>query len=128
MSIDNLLTVEQIEAAIAGANISGSVKGGIGEAQTFTPASHTPISGYGTDLKPRIRGANDEIVEQKLVTAPNVDRFIKQAADRELKAIKDAEKATRDHENLDPSKLLASINAMDRRLRKIEKQLKENSQ
>lgn len=126
MSLDNLLTPEQIEAAIAGANISGSIRGGIGEPQTFTPSSHTPIKGYGTDVKPRIRDANDQPVEQK-VTSPNIDRFNVLAAERELKAIKDAEKASRDKESLDPSKLLATMNAIDRRLRKIEKQLKEQS-
>ena len=127
-NIDNLLSPEQIEDAINGVNISGSVRSGLGHSETFTPASHTPISGYGTDLKPRIRDANDAIVEQKLVTAPNIDRFNQQAAERELEAIKRAEKATRDHENLEPSKLLASMNAMDRRLRKLEKQLKEQAQ
>ena len=127
MSIDNLLTPEQIEAAIAGANISGSIRGGVGEPITFTPSSHTPITGYGTDIKPRVRDANDQPVEQR-VTQVNVDRFNKQAAERELKAIKDAEKASRDKEALDPSKLLATMNAMDRRLRKLEKQLKEQQQ
>ena len=126
MSIDKLLTPEQIEAAIAGANISGSIRGGVGEPITFTPSSHTPIKGYGTDIKPRIRDANDQPVEQ-MVTAPNVDRFNQQAAERELKAIKDAEKATRDKEALDPQKILATLNAVDRRLRKLEKQLKEQS-
>ncbi len=127
MSIDKLLTPEQIEDAINGINISGSVNTGLGQSQTFTPSTHTPIQGYGTDIKPRIRGANDEPILQGLVTAPNVDRFNKQAAERELKAIKDAEKASRDKESLDPSKLLATMNAIDRRLRKIEKQLKEQS-
>ena len=129
MSIDNLLTPEQIEAAIAGANISGSIRNGVGVegAKTFTPSSQVPIKGYGTDLKPRIRDANDEPLLQGLVTAPNIDRFNQQAAERELKAIKDAEKASRDKESLDPSKLLATMNAMDRRLRKLEKQLREQS-
>ncbi len=124
---DNLLTPEQIEEAIAGVNISGSLNGGLGGPVTYTPSTHTPISGHNKDLKPRIRDANDKPVEQKLVTSPNVDRFNKQAAERELQAIKNAEKATRDKESLDPSKLLATMNTIDRRLRKIEKQLKEQS-
>ncbi len=126
-NIDKMFTTKQIEEAIAGATISGSIRDGIGEPKTFTPSTHTPISGYGTDIKPRIRGANDEPILQGLVTAPNVDRFNKQAAERELKAIKDAEKASRDKESLDPSKLLATMNAIDRRLRKIERQLKEQT-
>ena len=126
-NIDNLLTPEQIEAAIAGVNVGGPVVNGVIEPKVFTPTAHVPITGHGKDLKPRITGPNGQIVEQPLVTRPNVDRFNQQAAQRNLKEIKDAEKASRDKESLDPSKLMATMNAIDRRLRKIEKQLKENS-
>ena len=50
-----------------------------------------------------------------------------QAAQCELEAIKSARKSTRDREDLDPQKILATLKAVDRhrRPRKIEKQLKE---
>lgn len=127
MSIDNLLTPEQIQAAIEGANIGGSLKDGLVGPTTFTPSTHTPIKGYGTDLKPRIRDENDQPIEQR-VTAPNVDRFNKQAAKRKLDELDALQKANKQKEVLSPEKLLAALNAQDRRIRKLEKQLKEQQQ
>ena len=125
MSINELFTPDQLEALQSGETISGSLKDGIVKAKVFTPSSTTPISGYGSNIKPVIRDGSGEPIQQATVTRPNIERHNKAAAERALKDLDTAEKAHKEQAALAPDKLLATMNAIDRRLRKLEKQLKE---
>ncbi len=125
MSINELFTKEQIEALQNGEVISGSLKDGVVKATAFTPATTTPISGYGSDLKPIIRDETGTPILQEKVTRPNIDKHNKAAAERALKDLELAEKAREEQAQLTPNNLLATVKVLERKIRKIEKQLKE---
>ncbi len=125
MSINELFTKEQIEALQNGEVISGSLKDGVVKATVFTPTTTTPISGYGSDLKPIIRDETGEPILQEKVTRPNIDRHNKAAAERALKDLELADAAKAEQAQLSPNNLLATVKVLERKIRKIEKQLKE---
>ncbi len=125
MSIDNLLTPEQIQAAIEGANIGGSLKDGLVGPTTFTPSTHTPITGQEKELKPRVRDSAGNTIEQSLVTAPNTSKYNQLNAKRKLDELDAAEKRQAEAKALSPEALNATIQVLDRKVRKLEKIIKE---
>ena len=91
------------------------------------PRAHIPISGYGTNITPRVKGQEDA----PRVTAPNISRFNKADADRRLAEIEAKEAAIKERESLqgvlDPVKLNAVIQSLSRKVARLEKQLKEQA-
>ena len=89
------------------------------------PEAHVPITGYGTNLTPRVKGQENA----PRVTAPNISKYNKAHADRRLAELDAEEKAEAERKALadyiDPAKLKATIQALSRKINKLEKQLKE---
>ncbi len=127
MSINELFTPEQLEALQSGEAISGSLKNGVVEAKVFTPSTTTPISGYGSNIRAVIRDESGEPIKQEMVTSPNIERFNKQDSKRKLDEIIAAEKAREEESQLSPSNLLATVKVLERKVRKLEKLVKEQS-
>ena len=127
MSVHELFTPDQIEALKNGEAISGSVKHGAVEARVFQPSTTTPISGYGTNLKPVIKDNSGKPIQQELVTRPNIDRHNKAAAERALRDLELADAAKAEQAKLDPSAINASLQALSRKVARLEKKLKEQS-
>ena len=115
------VTLEMAEAARANPGQTISSAG----VKHRVPEAHVPITGYGTNLTPRVKGQEDA----PRVTAPNISKYNKAHADRRLAEIEAEEKLEADHKALadyiDPVKLKATIQAMSRKINKLEKQLKE---
>ena len=125
MSINELFTPEQLEALQSGETISGSLKDGIVEAKVFTPSTTTPISGYGSNIRAVIRDESGEPITAEMVTRPNIDRHNKAAAARALKDLEIAEKAKEEESQLSPTNLLSTVKVLERKVRKLEKLVKE---
>ena len=91
------------------------------------PRAHIPITGYGTNVRPRVKGQEDA----GMVTAPNISRFNKADAERRLALLEQEEQAAKERESLDdvinPLKLKATLQAMSRKINRLEKQLKEQA-
>ncbi|MDC0277601.1 hypothetical protein OAK87_01355 [bacterium] len=126
MSVDNLFNESQIEQLKQGIQISGSVRDGLTQATSFSPTQTIPITGAQKNLQARMKDADGNPIEKR-VSAPNTSKYNKLNAERKLAELDAQEAAAKESETLDPSKLLATMNAIDRRLRKIEKQLKETA-
>ena len=122
-NITNLFSEEQIQAMKAGEQLGGSVKEGLIQPKTYEITSSTPISGYGSSLKPRIQD-NGKIKEQDLVTRPRVKDFNSIDAQHKLDQLNAQEKQAEEQAALDPKKILASLNALDRTVRRLSKQVK----
>ena len=94
---------------------------------SVTPTNHIPISGYGSSLRPRVKGQEDA----EMVTAPRIERFNKADAERRLAELEAKEAAIKERESLEdvlnPVKLQATIRALSRKVARLEKQLKEQS-
>ena len=149
MTANNLLTPEEIKALREnGGTISKSFKDSpnLGESPKLTSVNIRTdddlqqSANWGTAPRVTAPGATSKItgpvviegedgtaVVQSKITAPNIDRYNKQSAKRQLDELNALQKANKDREVLTPERLLASLNAVDRRLRKLEKQLKEES-
>jgi len=118
-------TPEEIEYMKQGGTIGGSMKTGTtAGASVYTPQVSTPIEGYGKSIRPRVAG-QDPNADGGLVTKPDLSKHISNH-EEEMARIHALEQDKRDHqrqlqEALEPSKLLAQLNAMDRKLRKLEK-------
>lgn len=86
------------------------------------------ISAPGTGVKvtrpATLRDSEGNVTETKIVSAPNIDRFTQAAAQRALEKIEADEARKVEASKLDPEKLLASLNALDRQVRKLQKQIK----
>lgn len=128
MSVNELFTPDQIEALQSGELLSGSLKDGVVEARVFTPSTNTPISGYGTNIKPVVRDNKGKPIVQELVTRPQIDRHNAAAAARALKDLEIAEKAKEEASQLSPTNLLSTVKVLERKVRKLEKLVKEQSQ
>ena len=126
MSIDCLFNEEQIAALKSGEVLGGSLKDGFAQATTFTPTSTVSISGHDKNLKPRIRDSAGNTVEQK-VTAPNTSKYNKLNAERKLAELDAEEAKAKELEALDPQKILSVLNAVDRRLRRLEKKFSQEA-
>ena len=133
MSIDNLFTPEQIEALKNGELVGGSINSGMRTAgvDVYEPSTSVPISGYDQKVKPIIKDKQGVVVSRGLVTKPDLSKH-QQAHDKKMAAERlewEKEKDLRAKHNaaLAPDKLLATLNALDRKVKKLEKQLKEFS-
>lgn len=122
----NNLTPEQVEAIKSSGGFSGSLSGGIHYGQeptSRTPQTSIPISGYGTNLRPRVEG-NDT-----LVTSINIDKYNQADANRRLKEAEAAEAARKRREELkeftNPEALQKRISYLERTVKRLEKALKE---
>ena len=127
----NNLTPEQVESIKASGGFSGSMSGGLSfePATTYTPAASVPISGYGHALRPRIKDAGHDPNAEGLVSKPNIDKYNAADAERKLKELEAQEALEREKEQLrevtDPRKLQATLQALSRKVNRLEKQLKE---
>ena len=87
------------------------------------PRAHIPITGYGTNVRPN--------ADVPLVTAPNISKYNKADAARRLAQIEQEEEAAKERESLqsviDPVRLNRTLQAMTRKIARLEKQLKEQS-
>ncbi len=70
--------------------------------------------------KPRVKGQESASV----VTGPNVDKYNQINAKNRLAELEAQELKAKEVSALDPSKLLASLNALDRQVRRLSKQVK----
>lgn len=125
----NALTPEQVEAIKVAGGFSGSFQEGISlgqESSALTPQVSVPIDGYGHNLRPRV-GPNNP--QEGLVNRINIDKYNKADAERKLAAIEAQEALERERELLqevtDPRKLQASLQALSRKVGRLEKQLKD---
>lgn len=129
----NKISAADIEAVkAAGGSLSGVV-GADGifrtseDAQVFEPKTSTPISGYGSNIRPRI-GGNDPNADG-LISKPDISKY---NAEHEARLRKDAAARAAveaEREELssvtDPKKLQAQLSALDRQVRKLQKELRE---
>ena len=114
------VTLEIAEAARANPGQTISSAG----VEHRVPEAHVPITGYGTNLTPRVKGQEDA----PRVTAPNISKYNKAHADRRLAEIDAEEKLEADRkahaDYIDPVKLKATIQVMSRKINKLEKHSK----
>ena len=113
---------EEIEYMKSGGTIGGSMKNGT-SANVYTPQVSTPIEGYGKSLRPRVAGQDPNA--DGLVTKPDLTKHMSNH-EEEMARIHAEEQEKRDHqrqlqEALEPSKLLAQLQVLDRKIRKLEK-------
>ena len=119
MSIPEGLTQEMLDELVnnPGSTVSNSPK-------HYTPSASIPLRGE-KDLRPRVKGQENA----ETVTRPNMDRMNKQREAEEALIRADREKAAKEQKDiqdaLEPKKLLATINALSRKVNRLEKQVKE---
>ena len=117
-------TPEEIEYMKSGGTIGGSMKTGTSAAPSvYTPQVSTPIEGYGKQIRPRVAGQDPN--NDGLVTKPDLSKHMSNH-EEEMARIHAEEQDKRDHqrqlqEALEPSKLLAQLQVLDRKIRKLEK-------
>ena len=108
----------------------GQVLGGVNGIQsptTHTPVTSTPIQGYGQNLKPRIRDAEDKPVVQELVTKARMERNNSTHAAQML--VLEEEKAAKEAEQrelsafMDPKALRSQVEFLNRAVKKLTKEL-----
>ena len=98
--------------------------------QHYRPSTSIPLRGE-KDLRPNVRSSSGDLANPSggTVTAPNMDRMnaIREQEDALIRA--DREKAAKEQRDiqdaLEPKKLLATINALNRKVNRLEKQVKE---
>ena len=83
-----------------------------------------PGQGQKIERPSIIRGEDGKPVTQTKVVAPSVGKYNVIAAERALKELDEADARKAEAERLNPEKLLASLNALDRQVRKLQKQIK----
>ena len=123
----NSLTPDQIANIKTNGGFSGSIKQGIeldAGSTSFTPRVSTPIGGYGTNLRARVAG-NDPT--KGLVNTPNIGKYNEEDQRRQETANAASEARRQELEALqgviDPRKLQANLQALSRKVNKLEKQL-----
>ena len=128
------ITAADIEAVkAAGGSLSGVV-GADGilrtseDAQVFEPKTSTPISGYGTNIRPRIAGASHDPNTDGLIEKPNISKYNAEheerlRADAARRAAVEAEKEELSSVT-DPRKHQAQLAAMDRQIKRLQKELR----
>ncbi len=140
MSINELYTPSEIEQMKGGQTVSKSFKDTgkeVKQVQTSVVNCNELDSSTGWGSAPRvtapgssgekisgpavIKGEKGNPVIQSKVVAPNIERFNRADAKRQLEELAAAEKAEKEEQSLDPTKLLAAINALDRKVRRLEK-------
>ena len=119
MSIPEGLTPEMLEDLVnnPGATISNAPK-------HYTPSTSIPLRGE-KDLRPRVKGQEDA----ERVTRPNMAKMNAIREQEEALIRADREKTIKENKDiqdaLEPKKLLATINALSRKVSRLEKQVKE---
>lgn len=99
-------------------------------AQHFRPTTSIPLRGE-KDLRPNVRDSAGALANPtgSKVTAPNMDRMNAQREAEEALIRADREKAAKEQRDiqdaLQPKKLLATLNALSRKVNRLEKQVKE---
>ena len=92
--------------------------------KSYRPTTSIPLRGE-KDLRPRVKGQEDA----EKVTRPNMAKMnaIREREDALIRADRDrAAKEQKDiMDALEPKKLLATINALSRKVNRLEKQIKE---
>ena len=120
----NNLSKEQVEAIKAAGGFSGSELGGVTlgtDPQSFEPKASIPISGYGTNLRPRMSSHGDSLIK-----GPSADLPKKLARQAEQQWKERAQEAKKDREDpLTPHNLRKDVEALRRQIKRLEKQLKE---
>lgn len=126
MNLDNIndLKPDQVNKIKANGGFSGSASAGItfgNDAQSFEPQASIPISGYATQVRPRMSTHGTHII-----TGPsaNLPKKLALQADEELKQRQAATKQTRE-DPLSTRNLRKDLEAMRRQIKRLEKQLEE---
>ena len=122
----NNLSKDQVEAIKAAGGFSGSELGGVTlgtDSQSFEPKTSIQISGYGTNLRPRISSHGES-----LISGPSADLPKKLACQAEQQQKDRAQEAKKNREDpLSPHNLRKDVEALKRSVKRLEKQLKENN-
>ena len=96
----------------------------------YTPSTSIPLRGE-KDLRPCVRDSAGNLANPSgaKVTAPNMDRMNKIREQEEALIRADRDRAAKEQKDiqdaLEPKKLLATINALNRKVNRLEKQVKE---
>ena len=108
----------------------GQVLGGVNGLQsptTHTPVTSTPIQGYGQNLKPRIRDAQDKPVVQELVTKARMDRNNSSHAAQMLALAEEKDAKETEQRELaafmDAASLRSQIEFLNRSVKKLTKEI-----
>ena len=122
----NNLSKEQVEAIKAAGGFSDSELGGVtlgSDPQSFEPKTSIQISGYGTNLRPRISSHGES-----LISGPSADlpKKLARQAEQQLKERQAAAKQTRE-DPLSAHNLRKDLEAMRRQIKRLEKQLEEQN-
>ena len=117
-----------IEALKSGEQLGGSLKNGLAGPITYTPQSSTPIQSGVKDIKPRIRSAEGEVIDQKVVTRPNMQANNSNHAAEMLRLEVEQEAIDAEQKELrafmEPKKLRAEIEYLTRTVKRLERSLK----
>lgn len=115
--------VKQVETSAVDCNELDSSSGwGSAPRVTAPGATGEKISGAAV-----IKGETGKPVTQSKVSAPNIQRFNKAEAKRQLDQLNAQEKLAEEQAALDPKKILSVLNAVDRRLRRLEKKFSQEA-
>ena len=123
-------TPEQIQAMREGRPLSGLVDAETGglKAQVYTPSTSTPIEGYGTNVRPRIRNGDGSDVGSTRVTRPSgkqLAAFNKLDEEKKIAEAKAAELARQEREELAPESLHSQVQYLTRAVKKLTKELNQ---
>ena len=123
-------TPEQILAMKEGRPLSGLVDAETGglKAQVYTPSTSTPIEGYGTNVRPRIRNGDGSDVGSTRVTRPSgkqLAAFNKLDEEKKIAEAKAAEKYRQEIEELSPQSLHSQVQYLTRANKKLQKELNQ---
>ena len=119
------LTAEMLDELVnnPGATISNAPK-------HYKPTTSIPLRGE-KDLRPNVRDSSGALANPTgaKVSAPNMDRMNAIREQEEALIRADREKTAKENKDiqdaLEPKKLLATINALSRKVSRLEKQVKE---
>ena len=93
-------------------------------ADTYTPSTSIQIGNFKSSIKPVIRNESGDAIKQTLVTRPNITKFNTDDAKRRLAEIEAAEKEELAKSKLTPDALNATIQVLDRKVKRLEKALR----
>ena len=121
---------EQIQDMKEGRPLSGLVDAETGglKAQVYTPSTSTPIEGYGTNVRPRIRNGDGSDVGSTRVTRPSgkqLAAFNKLDEEKKIAEAKAAEKYRQEIEELSPQSLHSQVQYLTRAIKKLQKELNQ---
>ena len=121
-------TPEQIQQMKEGIPLSGTLdeETGCVKASVFTPASHTAISGYGTDIRPQILNEDGTKVGKAVVSRPSgktLETYNKADEKKKIAEAKTADLAHQEREAMSPQSLHSQVQYLTRSLKKLQKEL-----